>query len=201
MISDRSESVGKISEEKSIDEGRGIWIKKKTLYRGSGIGKLELAHEYTVGEGVYLTSGVEQAEGYARRRSEYGGATSPTVYEVSVEDIRLLDLRDDQNVKSLMVGFRDTIKKELEQPGVRWNYQANLLKAVEVISSGKVGGGNLADVTRNIGELFGGYCESLGYDGLITLEGGEGDIGNHDSYVIFDPGKVKVIREVKLDGG
>jgi len=50
-----------------------------------------------------------------------------------------------------------------------------------------------------MGNTFSDYVESLGYDGLITFEGGEPLTGgNHDSYVIFDPEKVKIIKEQKI---
>ena len=49
------------------------------------------------------------------------------------------------------------------------------------------------------GWLFSEYIAGLGYDGLIAMEGGEGHGFNHDSYVIFDASKARLVREQKIN--
>lgn len=49
-------------------------------------------------------------------------------------------------------------------------------------------------------ELSSEYLESLGYDGLKTIEGGEPPhVGPHDTYLIFDPTKVKLVGETAVE--
>jgi len=121
------------------------------------------------------------------------------IYESSVENMKLLDLRKDENVKKVLDGFKQVLIEKLKEPDLEWNVQGVLQKAVEAITSGKVGSGNLREVTFSTGQMFSDYCKSLGYEGLMTFEGGEGDdVSNHDTYLIFDPEKAKINQEHKV---
>lgn len=198
----RGEKINERQDEEEIDDGLGILVKKKTLYHGSGTSGIESfnkAEEDTVGSGIYFTSEAKDAIGYARRRSRREKDASPVIYESSVENMKLLDLRKDENVKKVLDGFKQVLIEKLKEPDLKWNVQGVLQKAVEAITSGKVGSGNLREVTFSTGQMFSDYCKSLGYEGLMTFEGGEGDdVSNHDTYLIFDPEKAKINQEHKI---
>ena len=76
--------------------------------------------------------------------------------------------------------------------------QGGLERTIETINGGKIRAGNLKEIAQSNGKLFSDYIKSFGYEGLITLEGGEGGNGNHDTYLIFDPEKAKINQEHKI---
>ncbi len=178
-----------------------VLIDKKTLYHGSsisGIQEFNASEEETIGSGIYLTSEAKDAIGYARRRSR-SRKGSPIIYETSIEDMKLLDLRKSENVREILAGFKKILLEELNRHELFWYYKENLERAITAISSEKIGCYNLGEVTQKLCSIFTKYITSLGYDGLITFEGGEGeDIDDHDSYVIFDVKKVKINRQHKI---
>lgn len=189
-------------EEEPIDDGLGVFIKKKTLYRGEGhrgskSEGLKVAEDTrsTVGEGVYFTSKAKDAVGYAYERSGPVDKT-PIIYECSIENMKLLDLRSDENVKKILPGFLKVLRNQLKDPKYE-KFTDHLYNAIDAIDSGKIGSGNLKLAVGGFDQLFSDYVKSLGYDGLATLEGGELIVKEHDTYVIFDPEKVKIIREHK----
>ncbi len=198
----RSEKIHERQNEEEIDGGLGVLVKRETLYHGSGTSGIEAfnkAEEDTVGSGIYFTSEAKDAIGYARRRSRGREGTSPVIYEASVENMKLLDLRKTENVKKVLGGFKEVIKQKLKEPDLNWAYEGALQKVMEAINSGKIGAGNLREVTFSTGEMFSNYVKSMRYEGLITFEGGEGDdIGNHDTYLVFDPEKAKINQEHKV---
>jgi len=213
----RNEKIQANEEEEEIEGGLGILVKKKTLYHGSGISGIEtfnVAEEDTVGNGAYFTSKAEDAIGYARIRSKREryehradgkpvlNDSQPVIYESSVENMKLLDLRKDENLKKVLPGFADFLlerreKRIKDNDNVVDNYAVVLRKVINDIDSGKIR--YLKEAAHQAGTAFSDYVKSLGYEGLVALEGGEGvEVGNHDSYVIFSPEKAKVIREQKL---
>lgn len=181
--------------EKVLDDGLTVLIKDRTLYHGSsvaGLEKLNGAEETTVGEGVYFTSDSQSASGYAKRRALNRGG-SEVVYEAKIENLKLADLRTDSNVKKILEGFLPVLVRKTTQENLPWNTKMILDTAIENIRAGTVGVRNLRDVVFSLSKSFTEHLTSLGYDGLVTLEGGEGDeIGNHDSYLIFNPDNVKI---------
>ena len=198
----RGEKIHERQKEEEIDDGLGILVKKKMLYHGSGtsgIKNFNRAEEDTVGSGIYFTSQAKDAIGYARRRARREKNAVPVIYEVSIENIKLLDLRKDENVKKILDGFKQILIEKLKDTNLKWNFKTVLQRAIESINSGRVGSGNLREVTFSTGQMFSDYLKSLGYEGLITFEGGEGkDVGIHDTYLIFDPEKAKIIQEHKI---
>ncbi|MBI2612976.1 hypothetical protein HYW59_04205 [Candidatus Kaiserbacteria bacterium] len=210
----RTEKIRERQEEVEIDEGLGVLVKRKTIYHGSGISgikKFDKAEEDTVGSGIYFTSEAKDAIGYARLRSkreQYAQRADgkpviedsvPVIYESSVENIKLCDLRKGDNVKKVLDGFRQVLESKMQglNDGNIDNFwrSKSLQRAVDAINSGKVGAGNLREVTFSTGKTFSDYIKSLGYEGLITLEGGEGGNGNHDTYLIFDSEKITINQE------
>lgn len=186
--------------EEKVDGGLGIFLRRKTLYHGSfkpDIDRLDKAENTTVGTGVYFTPEPKDAIGYARRRSGSREGV-PTIYEVVVENVKLVDLRDDNNVRAVLRDFKDVLVNKLGEPNLRWNYEEMLRRAVSAIDSNKAGVGNLREVAFSTGDLFSDYLATQGYHGLVTFEGGEGDVGNHETYLIFDPDKVKTSQRHKV---
>lgn len=209
----RTEKIKERQDEEEIDNGLGVLVKKKTLYHGSGISgikKFNKAEEDTVGSGIYFTSEAKNAISYARIRSirertpqRADGLptikdSNPIIYEVSVENMKLLDLRRDENVKKVLDGFRQVLIEEFKKPDITYYYKEALKEIEGEINSGKVGASNLKKVAQRTGQMFTDCVKLLGYEGLITIEGGEGDYGNHDTYVIFDTDKVKINQERKI---
>jgi hypothetical protein len=195
----RGEIAKKIQGEEPIDGGLGVFVKRKTLYHGtgiSGINDFDKAEETTVGEGAYFTSEPEAAIGYARRRSKRDKDQKPIIYEANIENTKLAELRQKENVQKVLPGFRKILLEKWQEPDLRWDRQLVLSKAIEAIDSDKIGPGNLRDIAFSTGKIFTDYIASLGYDGLITYEGGEGsDVGFHDTYLIFDPERAKINKE------
>lgn len=219
----RNKKIESRQNEEEIDDGLGIFLKKKTLYHGTsakGIKKFEKAEETTVGDGVYLTSKAKNAIEYAytRAKSPRGSKRleadgNPVIYETSVENLKLLDLRKDKNLEKVMKGFKSVLWQRAKEIGAEIKnstagnnglnaYRNKLFDASELISSGEVKKiSDIQKITLHLEDgLFTNYVKSLGYNGLAIIEGGEGDymFKNHDSYVIFDPEKVKIVREQKI---
>ncbi len=190
-------------EETPIDGGLGVYIKQKTLFHGTGVKDIKVfrpAEETTVGEGVYLTSQLKGAVDYARGRCEVT-KTDPLVYEISIEDMKLLDLRKEENIQKIVPGFKkvleDTLAKLTDQDP--WYRSAGIATILESIKENKVKAGWIKLIAQNEGKLFSEYVQSLGYDGLITIEGGESKhTEDHDTYLIFDPEKLKIKGEPKV---
>lgn len=171
----------------------------------SGLGELPEAYETTVGDGVYLTSQREAAEGYAIRRSN--GGDVPTVYEAEIQNLSLLDLTTYKTQEIFADYFKEQLLKWREQELPKKEYinepQRNRLslivdQVVERIKGKSFGG--MRDLTFTFGFLVRDLLTREGFDGLKIEEGGEGrgEIGNHDSYVIFNPQQVKIIKESKV---
>lgn len=196
----REEKSHEKQTEEPIDNGMGVFVKYKTLYHGSPVKGIEVftkAEEDTVGSGVYFTSKAKDAIGYARIRA--GNRKEPVIYEASVENMKLLDMRTTEKVKKIMSGFRQKLiefKARVKPSGIAFIDDAHkkmLDEKIKAIDEDKIDISNIRDVTKSAGEIFSSYVQSLGYDGLITYEGGEGEeVKDHDTYLIFDPEKVKI---------
>ncbi len=188
-----------LPSEESIEDGKAVLIREKTLYHGTGIEDIEQfqpAEETTIGEGVYLTSQRESAEGYAQGRARARGG-NPVVYEGKIENLKLLDLRNDATVEEILDGFLPILEEKRKQEGIPWFEENVLDAAIADIKAHKVKAGQLGIVARSLGMTFTKYVQDLGYDGIIAMEGGEKDfVGTHDSYLIFDPEKIQNISKI-----
>lgn len=177
-----------------------LLIDKAVLYHGSGtpgIREFLPADETTIGRGVYLTSDPVSAKGYALLRVARKESKSPVVYEVETDRLRLADLRADEGIDKFASLLREELirlihntPKPLPSILVR-----TVNMAVERIDKHSFRG--LKDITWNFQDIVTSLIREKGFDGLVAIEGGEGDMGNHDSYVIFDPKKVKILEEIK----
>jgi len=173
-----------------------VLIDHMTLYHGSatpGITEMLPADEYTVGTGVYLTDNPNNAAGYARR-SAYGTKTNEgIVYAVGINNMKLANLDNPDKLQEVMEGFSGKLTEQLSTLDEKdWLRRSVLERTLEAIQLG-VMPGQVKNVTQSCSDLFTKYLSRLGYDGLKTQEGGEtGFVGNHSSYVIFDPSKTTV---------
>ena len=140
--------------------------------------------------GVYLTSNKNIALGYAKHRSRSDGV--PTVYTVSVSKIKFLDLTDNNTLQEIMDEFLEILKKQI---GGKWFVEEVRQKAIDIIKNKEYNIWNIRNITFSQIDLFTSYILSLGVGGVICLEGGEGDINNHDSWIVFDPKNITIIKE------
>jgi len=148
-------------------------VERLTLYHGTGTSNVEEFKDSvatTVGSGVYLTSSFDAGAGYSLLRTAKNRTDFPADWQQYHKDA----------------------------------FHRHATQALERITSGQIRG------PKDILYFFGGTARrlfsKLGFDGIKALEGGEGwgeglnniEIGNHDTYVIFDPKKVKILREVQI---
>ncbi len=210
-------------QQKTLDElcKFSVVVKDLTLYHGSGIPGIKLfmpAQSYTFGKGMYLTSEASKAEGYARWRAyrEYSGELdpmegyqipdkfTPTVYVFTIPDAKLLDLRTQESLDTLFPHWQAYLRTNRDKLLATVKEQMRLHVAYDI--SKKITE-KPASINRNsfignqgpLNRFFSQFLQELGYDGLIAIEGGEGnngfEIGKHDSYVIFDSKKPRLDSE------
>jgi hypothetical protein len=185
--------------DSTVTQPPELFINTLTLYHGSGtpgIEDLNVATEDTVGRGIYLVDNPRDASGYASRRSREKGNVRPIVYETKVENLKLVNLDNQSKLDEVMQGFAGELQRlkdsDSEEP---WYVTAAIEKAQEEIRNG-VHVGQVKKAVFSHTRLFTDYLYGLGYDGLKTIEGGEADdVGEHETYLIFDPRKVKVTGE------
>lgn len=180
-----------------------VQIEKISLFHGSpisGIREFREAEESTIGEGLYGTSSKDVASKYAVVRSPE--STQRFVYEVEVADLNILDLTTPGALDELAKLMREKLsdlqgKIKAENETVKWWTEEKLRQTIELIDRRKYRGPK--DILFSYGHIAREALMDLGYDGLRAMEGGEGGhgitIGNHDSYVIFDPKKARVVNE------
>lgn len=217
-----------------IDNGLGLRFAEVTMYHGgaeANIVDFNRSVDTTIGAGLYATSMPDQAFGYAVLRAhdhEEGGPriktkegvveplNSPVVYELTLQDVTFADLREQANIDRVLPGpFADFLATWIDEhqeaiDSDRYHVAREgmtqaltQLRAINTVQAGqiKLALGNF----YMVGEAFTDYLQSLGYDGLIGIEGGEqistiqSYTGIHDSWVLFDPAKAKVTDEVSFD--
>lgn len=183
-------------EPEVIDNGFAIFVEQRTLYRGSrtsGIKKLNLpADASSAGEGVYLTT-AKEAIGYA-----HGGraGNEPRIYETRIKNVKLADLRNEENVNRVNKEMKLLLQKELERKDVPWWYPEVVKQDIRFLKGESTFFAKLNLVGTKHPEILTKYVSGLGYDGLVTIEGGEpGHFENHQSWVIFNPDNVEVLQE------
>lgn len=231
-------------KEDAKEEIPSVQIEKIRLFHGSvmeGIKIILPAKDETIGHGTYFTSQRYAAEIYALNRSsglnlEYKtdsneerlrkhivtpvGPQIPVVYEVEVENLKLADIRTQENFKSVMKGYRDYLidyRKKFLKSNLTWDENIENDHIDQAIGTIDVLEGNASefvglskykhlsfekiapkDILQYTGRTFTEYLMKKKYDGILAIEGGERESGQHDSYVIFDPEKIKIIETVKI---
>jgi hypothetical protein len=180
---------------------REVIVAGGIFYHGSatpGIRDFDVAEEDTIGRGLYLLDNAAQAAGYALLRARCPG-DQPILYTMGIDQARMVDLDDDSTLQAIAGGFRRVILNRISDGGDDpWHLTANLHKAIETIDNG-VHPGRLKQLTFGHGNMFSAYLRTCGFDGLKAAEGGEGTIGAHHSYVLFDPLQARVIAESPVE--
>lgn len=185
-----------------------IHIGRMRLFHGtkvSGVKAFNTAEETTLGNGLYLTSSRESATGYAIVRSKI--PFNPIVYEVEIENMNILNLTTALSLDSFAQLLRQEINKlrnELASknlPETRKVTWANIYrKSLEQIDNKRYSCAK--DLSWHYQDQIPIMLSRLGYDGLMSLEGGESGngitIGDHDTYVIFEPKRGNVISEQQV---
>lgn len=211
LVRDKEEKFQLREREIVLNSGEAVvlpsmHIEKMRLYHGSpvsGIQQLKESEDTTLGFGIYLTSQKEAATGYAIVRGNRG-PKQPTVYEAEIGDVDILNLTTQSSIDSFAKYFEEELtaikEKRLTELGYIDSYYGMIVRALEVIRNSSQDNPiflkkflwNFQDVTKDV-------VVKKGYDGLMAYEGGESGngvtIGDHDSFVIFKPEKVKVIKE------
>lgn len=197
MAESAAEPIAENLESSNLPE---IIISRKELYHGSNIGdivRFNSAKETTIAEGIYLTSNREAAVNYANVRSKRNEQTAPSVYVVEVKDLKMADLRAPQEIKLLAKLLQRELLKETGKPNLHWYDEEAIRKTLEKIRTNSYRG--LKDIAFNHTALVSKIIKDRGFDGLIAIEGGEGENGkNHDSYIIFDPAKATIKSKMNL---
>lgn len=199
-----------VKHEKNItlNSGEVIILKSENvgamrLFHGSpipGITEFRDAEETTIGNGFYATSSREAAASYSVVRSNT--PENRFLYEVEISDLNIVDLSSHNDLDNFAKLLREklallqgTLKANNE--AIKWYAEEQLRQTIEMIDQKKYK--YLKEICQPYGDLTRKTLIDLGYDGLVAFEGGEAgngaNIGRHDSYVIFDPKKVKVITE------
>lgn len=194
-----SEKITPVSQE--TERFPEVKIDRVNLFYGasiSGIKELRIAEESTIGEGLYLTFQQEAAEGYAKRRAKLNPNSRPTVYQVEVSNLRMADFREKTTMDVFASKLKNRLLEEVKKPNLPYYAKRAMQETLEKINTHSYR--SEKDLMWSHPDLSTEIVRSEGFDGLIAYEGGEGDeVGNHDSFVIFDPSKAKVLREISLD--
>lgn len=187
---------------KKVNEGEGRYYEELTLYHGSatqGIEKLDYAQDATIGDGVYLTSQPIHALGYAfkshKSALDRGDFKPPQIYEVNLEDVTFCDLRDSETVRGVMSDFGEYLRDNIETitADMKWNQKSAVRAGLKSLNPDRMAETNdLKKGLELLGRQFNDYMMGRGYDGIIAWEGGETHyVGTHDSFVLFNKGKIK----------
>jgi hypothetical protein len=217
-----------------VDEGLGLRFAEVSVYHGGAqadIVDFNRSVDTTIGAGLYATSMPDQAFGYAVIRAhdhEEGGpriqtrngvvepTNRPVVYELTLQDVTFADLREQANIDRVLPGpFADFLATWIDEhqeaiDNDRYHVaREGMTQALaQLRATDSVQPGQIKTALGNyymVGEAFSDYLISLGYDGLIGLEGGEqigtaeSYTGSHDSWVLFSPASADVTAQVAFD--
>lgn len=183
-----------------------IHIDRMRLYHGSPVNEITAfkeANEDTIGRGVYFTTDRKAAKRYAVARSN---GTKSRVYEVEVSNLDIADLRTRAGqeafarlFKQSLLDWKEDHLPNLKGPSdvlirsIREQREKAIKELIEKIDDNSFK--HLRDLTFAWGDLVSKTLSSLGYNGLISIEGEPPQIDFHDSVVIFNPQNVKIIDQ------
>lgn len=201
----------------------GVLLKEKKLFHGSTNPSTEkfmateeaqaadITDGTTVGSGIYLTSSENVAALYARRRlrnaSKKDGLEA-TSYETSLDNLKFLDLRDDKNVAQFAEKFRPHLidcLRNARTKSIDHSVANSIIVALGEIEKGVTLRSIHGLAGYAMAGVFTDFVKRQGYAGVVTMEGGEGHenddsfyVGNHDTYVLFDPTKASIVGKKRL---
>lgn len=214
----RDEKLKERQGEEPIEgDEHGVFVKNKMLYHGSGTHSIESftdADAASLGSGLYLTSEAKDAIGYAHARKRDEGSI---IYETMIQNMKFLDLRNQESVFWVMDSFKSLLEKKLETlsaANIKGDYpdamkemlhksiKRTYEKAIKKIQDRTFRPDRLREIVLDCGvglnTLFSDHIQSLGYDGLIAPDGEPPAVQNHDTYLVFDPKKVNKVQEHKI---
>lgn len=172
-------------EDEPTSDGLGLVVHDKTLYHHSFLSVL--------GDRIYLTPQEKIAASYALSKFPKKEKNNSAIREVKLQNAKLLDLRRKENIKIILAGFKISLQEKLENSKLDWASETALQTTLQNLTSDKIKSNRLRALRPLLGRDFVEYCQSLGYDGLIALDGEEGiGIGHPETYLIFDQGKVRI---------
>lgn len=195
-------------------------VGRMDLFHGSpvsGIAEFKDAEETTVGSGIYLTSQREAAIGYSYVRTTDKKLTSPPiVYDCEIENVNVLTLTTRTAIMDFMKYIRQELwrfrkdelpkRTDLDDNQRMW-YNNGLMHVNDRLWEAIQADRTLPpkEFLMTCGDAVREILTREGYDGIMAMEGGEHgtnpftgepfSIGDHDSYVIFQPNKVKILNE------
>lgn len=148
--------------------------------------------------------------GYAKLRGEERGGQDAHLYEVGLSDVKLQNWAQLETVsilKEKLATYLEQVIQEIEIEGFETfaqkydiHVQERIVRkaldtAIERIKEeGVLHGGNIKTIAQGIpGIFFQNFVEQNGFDGVITIEGG--DDGSHTakpglSVVVYNPDKI-----------
>jgi len=185
--------------EEPTQDGLGLVVHQKTLFHAtaSSINR-DLSPKFV--SGIYLSSQEEIAARYAAAKFSKNQEANSIILKTKIQNVRLLDLRTKENTRIILAGFKASLREKFENSKLSWAAETALQTTLQSLDLSKIKSGHLKEFLVGLGKDLAEYCESLGYDGLVTLEGGEGSaLSRHDTYLIFNPKEVRVIEEKVLE--
>jgi hypothetical protein len=191
-------------------------FEEENVYHGTTepeIESFDFAKESTIGnKALYFTVDPTLAMGYAKLRGEERGGQAAHLYEVGLSDIKLQNWAQLETVyilKEKFATYLEQVIQEIEikgyesfaqkygiQPKIRESTVRNVINNTigHIKQEGFLHGGNIKNVAFGIpGIFFQNFVEQNGFDGVITIEGG--DDSNHTakpglSVVVYNPDKI-----------
>lgn len=202
----------------------GLHWKVKNLYHGTdveNISDFNYAEESTIGDNaVYFTTDAPLAMGYAKLRNRERKSNRTFLYEAVVSDVNIMNWAETPVVEKLkneyadycgdlrqkiqQLGFEEFSKKYELPPTITQSMaQLGLKRIIETCEDeGALHGGNIKTVAQGVmGMFFERFVKSKGYDGVITVEGGDDPELTAKagiSVVIFNKAKIVSHRAVDV---
>lgn len=198
--------------------------KIKSMYHGTSVPEIDIfshAEESTIGNNaVYFTIDPELAMGYAQLRKQERKTVSAHLYEVTLRDVVLQNWAEDATVDRLKqdyVAFANQAYVDLGKmnyeafqkkydvwPTVQeWVIPVALDRIIELCEKpNTLRGGNVKLVAQGaMGIFFEKFVKEKGYDGVITIEGGDDLVHTARpgiSVVLFNREKIASHRSVDI---
>lgn len=197
--------------------------KVKNVYHGSdieGIQEFNYADESTIGDNaVYFTIDPGLAMGYAKLRSRERSTGKGHLYEAVLSDVAIMNWAENQTVallKKEYAAYCGKLLKEWQQIGYgefakKYNLPSHLKEGTVHYALEKIitnceredflHGGNIKEVAQGVmGMFFERFVTSSGFDGVITIEGGDdADLTAKAGVSVVIYNKDKILSHRRLD--
>lgn len=176
-------------EDEPTPDGLGFFVHEKNLFHTPR----HPSQPISAKSSLYFVPEEKIAIHYAKTKFS---PIHPVIASVKIQNLKLLDFRNKENLKVFLVGFRNHLSFRLENEKLNWLEEIAVKTALENTNPAQVSKGHVTELIDSLGMNFKSYCKSLGYDGLIAYDGGEKvGINHHDTYLIFDPNQIRILKE------